>query len=231
MPDYREVYARHAHRYAALVAHEDHAHALPRALAARVGSAAHDVVETGAGTGRVTRILAPMARTLRAFDAEAAMIEVARETLASHAHVTLGVAPHDALPVPDGAASLAVEGWAFGHAVGWNPSGWRDDLRRYVDELTRVLRPGGLLVLIETMGTGVETPFAGGHSLEAFHAEVTGALGFAHEALRTDYAFDTVEEAAETLGFFFGERMAAKVRAQAWRVVPECTALYWRVRP
>jgi len=33
---------------------------------------------------------------------------------------------------------------------------------------------------------------------------------------------------AIALGFFFGERMASKVRDQDWRVVPECTAVYWR---
>lgn len=229
MPDYRDVYAHHADRYEALVAHEDADGELPRALTALTGGASQDIVETGAGTGRVTRMLAPLARTLRAFDAEAAMIAVARQKLSAWPHVSLGVAPHDALPVADNSASLCLEGWAFGHAVGWNPSAWRDDLRRYVDELARVLRPGGLMVLIETMGTGVATPFDGGHTLEAFHVEVTGSLGFAHRCLRTDYAFDTVDEAAATLGFFFGERMAARVRANAWRVVPECTGLYWRV--
>jgi hypothetical protein len=81
------------------------------------------------------------------------------------------------------------------------------------------------------MGTGVETPFAGGHSLEPFHAFVREALGFEHRVLRTDYAFASVDEAAETLGFFFGERLVTRVREHGWTVVPECTGLYWRTRP
>jgi len=230
MPDYRDVYARHADRYDALVSHEDHEANLPRALAELCPGDALDVVETGAGTGRVTRLLAPRARSLRAFDAAPAMIVVAAAALRDHPHMTLGVATHDALPVGDASADLALEGWAFGHALSWNPTGWRDDLRRYVAELARVTRPGGALVLIETMGTGVEIPFAGGHSLEAFHALVTGELGFAHRSIRTDYAFSSVDDAAETLGFFFGPRMSARVRERGWSVVPECTGLYWRGR-
>ncbi len=227
MPDYREVYEHHADRYDALVSHEDHEGNLPRALFELVGPGPFDVVETGAGTGRLTRLIAPRARSLHAFDGAAAMIAVAQQSLPQ---VRWGVALHDALPVPDASADLALEGWAFGHALGWNPEGWREDLRRWVTELERIVRPGGTLVLFETMGTGVETPFAGGHSLEPFHAFVTAELGFSHRALRTDYAFETVESAAQALGFFFGERLVTRVRHHQWTQVPECTGLYWRTR-
>jgi ubiquinone/menaquinone biosynthesis C-methylase UbiE len=225
MADYREIYQHHADRYDRLVSHEDHQGNLTRALLELMGPRPLDVVETGAGTGRLTRLLAPHARSVKAFDAAAPMIDVAKRLLPT---VEWGVALHDALPVPDASADLALEGWAFGHALSWNPTGWRDDLQKWVRELERVVRPGGKLVLIETMGTGVDTPFAGGHSLEPFHAFVTDTLGFSHRALRTDYAFDSVDEAIDTLGFFFGERLISRIREHQWKVVPECTGLYWR---
>ncbi len=227
MPDYREVYQLHAGRYDTLVSHEDHQGNLTRALLDVMGDKPLDVVETGAGTGRLTRLMAPRARSVKAFDAAAPMLDVAKKTLPA---VTWGVALHDSLPVPDASADLAIEGWAFGHALGWNPDGWREDLTRWVLELERVVRPGGALVMIETMGTGVETPFEGGHSLEPFHAYAVETLGFSHRALRTDYAFKTVDEAVETLGFFFGERLTTRIRENRWTVVPECTGLYWRPR-
>jgi SAM-dependent methyltransferase len=143
-------------------------------------------------------------------------------------NVRFALASHDALPIATGAADLAIEGWSFGHAVGWNPSGWIDEVDAYVGELARALRPGGSLVLIETMGTGVETPFEGGHALEAFHRHVVENLGFVHRCVRTDYAFESVDDAVERAGFFFGERMAEKVRANGWRVLPEHTGVYWR---
>lgn len=228
MADYQQIYAQQAERYAALVAHEDANHELPRVLAELAPGDALDVVETGAGTGRLTRLLSPRCRSLHAFDASAAMIDLARASLPPTARC--GVARHDALPVPDACADLGLEGWAFGHALAWNPGGWRDDLRRWVGELERVTRAGGRLVLIETMGTGVETPFAGGHSLEPFHEFVVGELGFSHRVLRTDYAFADVQAAVDTLGFFFGDRLVEKIRANGWRTVPECTGVYWRAR-
>lgn len=230
MPEYREIYDHHADRYDALVAREDHQRNLPRLLAEIVAGNALDIVETGAGTGRLSRILAPKARNLRAFDASSAMIAVARQQLSDLPQVECAVATHDALPVAETSADLAAEGWAFGHAVGWNPSAWRDEIRRWVIELERIVRPGGHLVLVETMGTGVESPFAGGHSLEAFHSFVVDMLGFSHRSVRTDYAFDSVAEAAEAIGFFFGDPMAAEVRRRGWQIVPECTGVYWRTR-
>lgn len=230
MPDYREIYAEHAERYDELVRHEDHEGNLVAALAEVAPGATLDIVETGAGTGRLSRILAPRARSLRAFDGSAAMSAVAKRALAEHAHVSCCVALHDALPVETDGADLAIEGWAFGHALGWSPETWRADVRRWVTELDRVTRAGGRVVLLETMGTGVETPFEGGHSLEPFDELVREALGFARTIVRTDYAFASVDDAAETLGFFFGSRMAERVRERSWSTVPEHTAIYVRAR-
>jgi hypothetical protein len=152
----------------------------------------------------------------------------ARANAAGTINVRFAPASHDALPVESGTADVGIEGWAFGHAVRWNPTGWEKDVERYVRELSRALRPAGTVILIETMGTGVETPFEGGHTLEPFHRHVVEALGFAYRSVRTDYAFGSVDEAVERAGFFFGEAMAAKVRANQWRIVPECTGVYWR---
>jgi SAM-dependent methyltransferase len=230
MPDYREIYEHHADRYEELVSHEDHEGNLARVLREVAPGERLEVVEAGAGTGRLTRLLAPRARRIRAFDGSAAMIAVATRALAEQSHVELGVAPHEALPVETDAADLALEGWAFGHAVGWSPSTWRDELRRWVTELDRLTKEGGRVVLVETMGTGVEAPYEGGHSLEPFDAFVRETLGFERHVVRTDYAFPDVESAASTLGFFFGDRMAERVRARGWAIVPEHTAVYVRLR-
>lgn len=230
MTDYREVYTHHADAYDALVSHEDHEQNLLRALRYIRPIEGLDAVETGAGTGRITLQLAPRVRTLSAFDASPQMLNIADQKLRAQGitNVHLGVAAHRNLPVPDGYADLAIEGWAFGHAVGWNPLGWREEVTLYLRELKRVLRAGGTTVLIETMGTGVEAPFEGGHALEPLHKLWVHEMGFNHRCIRTDYAFETVDEAAEKMAFFFGEKMAARIRARGWRVVPECTGIYWR---
>ena len=225
---YDDVYESRARAYDELVAHEDHEGALPRLLGELVPRHDVDVVEAGAGTGRLTRLFAPRARSVRAFDGSAAMIDVARAHTRLFPHVSVAVATHEALPVETDSADVAIEGWAFGHAVSRNPEGWRDELRGWVTELDRVTRRGGRVILIETMGTGVLGPFEGGHSLEPFDAFVRETLGFERHVIRTDYAFDTVEEAVRVLGFFFGERMERRVREHGWTIVPEHTGVYVR---
>lgn len=49
--------------------------------------------------------------------------------------------------------------------------------------------------------------------------------GFQRRAIRTDYRFDSVAEAARILGFFFGEPMVERVEAAGSERVPECTGL------
>lgn len=232
MADYQRIYDHHADAYEALVSREDHQANLLSALRELIPAAPFDLVETGAGTGRVTMLLAPFARAVRAFDRSEHMLSVARQKASAKgfSHVSFAVASHDALPVEDASADVAIEAWAFGHAVGWNPSGWVAELEAHIRELSRTARPGARVVLIETMGTGVEAPFEGGHALEPFHRHLIDALGFSHRCVTTDYAFESVDEAADRAGFFFGERMAERVRARRWRVVPEFTGIYWRAR-
>ena len=81
MTDAREIYRLHAQQYDALVSREDHAGNLLAAIRDRVQLEGAEVVELGAGTGRITALLAPHVRSLRAFDLEPAMLEVARQKL------------------------------------------------------------------------------------------------------------------------------------------------------
>ncbi|HEY2370390.1 MAG TPA: hypothetical protein VGH87_28535 [Polyangiaceae bacterium] len=48
-------------------------------------------------------------------------------------------------------------------------------------------------------------------------------------AIRTDYEFASVEEAASITGFFFGEAFAERVREKNSARVPECTGV-WTAR-
>lgn len=96
-----------------------------------------------------------------------------------------------------------------------------------VDEMLRVVRPGGPAVIVETLGTGHETPRRH-EALDEYFAHLE-ARGFTRRWVRTDYAFATADEAAEVLGGFFGEAMAERVRARSWRRVPERTGL-WTTR-
>ncbi|MCB9550229.1 MAG: class I SAM-dependent methyltransferase [Myxococcales bacterium] len=232
MHHFQRIYRDHADRYDALVAAEDVDGVLLPALQAVAPLAGARVVEAGAGTGRLTRLLAAAgAAHLTATEPAAAMRDVAARHLAAEAPPGCAwqVVPGDVrdLPAPDAAADLSLAGWVLGHFTEFNPAGWEADLDQALAELRRVVRPGGHAVVIETLGTGAAEPAAPTPALAALHARMEAA-GFRRVVLRTDYLFASVDEAVAICGFFFGPELAAALQARGERRVPEWTGLWHR---
>ena len=228
--DHRQFYESRAAEYDALVAAEDADGRLAPALADRVPLAGADVLEIGVGTGRLTRLLAGAGARVVGCEPAAAMLAVARRHLAAlpGASVELHQATARAFDVGERRFDLALAGWVFGHFVSWLPSGWRDEIGASLERMESALRPGGALVVIETLGTGLTEPAPPTPGLAEYYAWLESERGMRRTALRTDYAFAGVEEAAQVTGAFFGEDFAARVRQQSWSRVPECTGLWWR---
>ncbi len=225
---YHDIYSRKAALYDRLVTCEDARAELARSLAGLCVGGDTTVVETGAGTGRVTRLLASRARRIYAFDRAPTMLAVARARTAQAGmdNIRLAVADHRHLPVRSNVAELAVEGWAFGHLLD-APEGWRHAVGRAVAELERAVRPGGRVVLVETLGTGSEQPSPPSEALARLYEHLR-ELGFQQRWCRTDYRFASLAEATELVGFFFGAELAAWVQARGLCTVPECTGLWER---
>lgn len=224
--DYHDIYANHAEAYDELVAAEDCDGNLLPALAALMPVTGR-VVEVGAGTGRVTRLLARAGATVVATEPSAAMLALGRQRLAEHANVSWHLAPARALPADDAWADAGIAGWVFGHFREWMPAGWEDELTQALAELGRVVRRGGTLVIIETLGTGASEPAPPTPGLAEYYGWLE-ARGFSRTSVRTDFGFASVDEAARVTGFFFGEPFAARVRAHGWARVPECTGIWSR---
>lgn len=229
MTDYADIYANQAVQYERLVAREDYQGAILPALEAIKPLVGSDVVELGAGTGRLTRLLAPHVRSIRAFDASPAMLAVARDLLERDGATNwqLEAAKHTHLPAESASADIAIGGWTICYAALWSEDDWRADLAAVIAEMERVLRPGGMLVIIETLGTGYETshPPESLHNYYAWLAE----QGFQQSWIRTDYRFDSPEEAVELTRFFFKE-LAEEMAATGATILPECTGIWWRAR-
>lgn len=225
--DYHEIYAKHADAYDELVTAEDCDGNLLPALERLIPVAGRRVVEVGAGTGRVTRLLARAGATVLATERSPAMMSVAQQRLGVQPNVSWFLASAEALPVETSWADAGVAGWVFGHFREWMPEGWEAELERALAELSRVVRPGGAVVIIETLGTGSSEPAPPTPGLAEYYGWLE-ARGFARSWVRTDYRFDSVDEAARVTGFFFGATFGERVRQEGWSRIPECTGLWSR---
>jgi len=104
-------------------------------LAPTAGWAARDVLDLGAGTGKLTTRLVERGLSVVAVDPIAEMLDVLRATLPD-TPALLGTA--EQIPLPDDAVDAVLV------AQAWH---WFDP-RRAVAEVARVLRPGGRLGLV-----------------------------------------------------------------------------------
>jgi ubiquinone/menaquinone biosynthesis C-methylase UbiE len=224
----RKIYRSEGDRYEALIAREDYQRNIPHAIDEIINVDGLQVFDLGAGTGRLTLLLAPRVKAIRAFDVSAEMLRVCRQRLVASglSNWQVDVADHRQLPVEDHSADLVVSGWSVSYLAVWNQENGTSELDKWLIEMKRVLRKDGTIILFESLGTGNETP------IRLEHVESTYQWlennGFENKWIRTDYQFESVDEAAELAGFFFGEDMTAQVLERQNSILPECTGVWWR---
>jgi ubiquinone/menaquinone biosynthesis C-methylase UbiE len=227
MPKEKDVYTKHADRYDRLIQREDYQQNILKAIQGIIQLEGLKVVDIGAGTGRLTRILAPHVKTIAAMDLSLVMIDVAQSVLQQSGvgNWSLAVGDNACLPVENASADLVVSGWSFCYLAVWGGDQWRARLQTGLDGIRRVLHKGGTLIILETMGTGFESPNPPPHLDNYFH--FLKEAGFSFEWIRTDYQFASQAEAEELSEFFFGDELTEKVRQNKWVVLPECTGVWW----
>lgn len=228
MPDNKTVYAHHGNEYEALIAREDYQGNILSALRGITALDDRLVLDLGAGTGRLACMLAPHVAHVHAFDIAPDMLRVCREKLAESglSNWEVNIADHRQLPVEDLSADLVVSGWSVSYLAVWNPDSWQEELEKALAEMRRVLRPGSFIVLLESLGTGNESPVMLEH-LRNFYPWLD-EQGFEKKWIRTDYRFESLEEAEYLSRFFFGDELGDKVRQNNWIILPECTGVWWK---
>jgi len=230
MTTHEEIYRNEAQAYEDMISRQPNLSEEVRAIRDFAGL---DVLDMGAGTGRLSGFLAREARTLVCTDASQGMLDVLDAKLTAAGlprNWTTLVADHRKLPLPDGSVDLIVSGWSVCYVTNADEPEWRRNLADILAETKRVLRPGGTIVLFETMGTGTETPNPP-ESLIPYYEALEKEYAFRYRWIRSDYSFGNADEAARRTAFFFGEALAKKVEANGWATVPECAGIWWRQLP
>ena len=224
----RKIYQNDGDRYEALISREDYLGNIPRAIDEIINVNGLDVLDLGAGTGRLTLMLAPRVKSIRAFDVSAEMLRVCRERLIASglSNWQVDVADHRQLPVEDHSVDLVVSGWSVSYLSVWNQENGDSELDTWLAEMRRVLRNDGMIILLESLGTGNESP------VRLKHVEPTYRWldnnEFQNKWIRTDYKFESIDEAEELSRFFFGDELGDKTRQNNWIILPECTGVWWK---
>ena len=227
MPSEKEIYARHAKEYEALVSREDYQGNILRTLQEIVDLKGLDVLDLGSGTGRLASLLAPYAGTILSLDLSPHMLHITRDKLL-HSKLEpcwTAAADHRFLPLESQSADLIVSGWSVSYLTVWYPDRWRIEADVWLAEARRALRKGGTILLFESLGTGNESPQPLKH-LENFYHWLD-EKGFMNKWIHTDYKFESPEKGSEVAGFFFGEEMKARILTEQITILPECTGVWW----
>jgi ubiquinone/menaquinone biosynthesis C-methylase UbiE len=227
MPPEKEVYANYPDQYDRLIQREDYQNNIFRTIEEIIALKSIDVVDIGTGTGRLSRILAPWVDTIAALDLSLPMIRIAKSVLISTDtnNWNLAVGDNALLPLKDKSADLVISGWSFCYLAVWGGDQWQIRLQTGLDGIKRVLRKDGTIIILETMGTGFESPNPPLH-LNNYYRFLESS-GFSFKWFRTDYQFASQMEAEELSAFFFGEELTEKVRKNGWVILPECTGIWW----
>ena len=98
------------------------------------------VADVGAGTGFVAAGLAPLVKRVYAVDGSTAMLEVAKKNLSTFSNVEYHLAGGASLPFPADSLDAVFANMYLHHAA---------DPLAAIREMTRVLRPGGRLVITD----------------------------------------------------------------------------------
>lgn len=227
---FQDIYHQQAEQFERLVAREDRHGNLFAALHDIRPLAGLRVVEFGAGTGRITRLLSVLVDQVFAFDIEAPMLRQADSAMRATGMTNWRLAQGDngRMPVASRCADLVIEGWSFAHVVGWHPQDWLERTDMMLAEMQRILKPGGVAILIETMGTGRRRPLAPSGKLAELYRYWEQEHCFSYRWIRTDFQFASPEEADELMRFFFGDEMADECLDGDTVIVPECTGVWWK---
>jgi SAM-dependent methyltransferase len=173
----------------------------------------------------LTRFLAGKTNSLAGCDASLHMLERAKlETTNDFSFgPILCVADMRFTPYASHSADIVIAGWSFCYLAVWGGNDWEIEVDKGLIEVKRLLKPGGIFIILENFGTGFESPHPPLHLHDYF--EYLKNKGFSSTWFRTDYKFASFSEALKLSGFFFGEDYAKKVKENHWTILPECTGL------
>ena len=231
MPSMTEIYENHSNEYDELVRFEDYENNLKTTLHQLISFKNQSVAEFGSGTGRLTGAFIEDVKKVYCFDRSNHMLDKARNNLKQYeTKIHFEIFDHAEIIKTQLETDIAIEGWAFGHALFNNSNEFSDIVKTLVSNCEKVLKPDGKIVIIETLGTNVDKPNPPGELLNKFYDVLEKDYGFIRKIVKTDYKFPSQEDAKRIMGFFFGEWIIDEIQKRNSSIIPEYTGLWVKTK-
>jgi len=227
MDHFQAIYSARAREYHQMIAAEDADGQLLPAIERVTTLPGKRILDLGTGTGRLALLIGDQAAQLVGLDLHRDMLRqnvLQRQRHAGGWEIVQGDMRH--LPFRSAWADIVTAGWAIGHMRSWFAGDWRSQIGRVLEEMQRVVVPGGALLIMETLTTGSLTPAPPNAGLAEYYDWLEQEWGFSRQAIQTDYHFASVDEAVAQTEFFFGPELAARIRELGWARLPEWTGLW-----
>ena len=227
MSNEADVYRNRVDEYDRLISREDYQQNISTTLETLFRPEGLDIIDLGAGTGRLSSMFARRAGSLLAFDASRAMLRICLQkfqALGKNRTWTV-TADHRYIPLPPSTADVVFSGWSVSYLASWEPTLGEKNLSLWLSEAHRILRASGLIILLESLGTGNSQPIKLEH-LRTFY-DWLDKQHFQQMWIRTDYRFESLDEAVRLTNFFFGRELSERVRGENLIILPECTGIWW----
>ena len=185
------------------------------------------LLDLGTGTGRLPMLVSGYTELTIGLDREQEMLVQAQSQMAAHeSYFDLLQGDIRSLPIPSAEFDICTSGWVIGHFSEWFSADWRQQIRQALEELHRVVKTGGVIIILETLGTGSVLPAPPTPQLEQYYTYLEEEWGFFRRELSTDFQFNSVSDAVDHTEFFFGTGLASKIRQNHWARVPEWTGMW-----
>jgi len=229
MPTFDEIYQKHSKEYDDLVSHEDYLGNFSSVLNTLFDFTHKTIIELGTGTGRVTQCYIDKAKRAFCLDQSQHMLSKAQQNLKKYRQkLTFALCDNLAIQKIKEKVDFVIEGWSFGHAVSNEPDRLVPITQYLIDHAGRLLLPHGKIIIIETLGTHVEKPAPPSDALMKFYQLLEKTYAFKKEVVSTDYRFQSVEDAAQIMGFFFGDEMRKNILQKNNCLIKEFTGIWHR---
>lgn len=229
MPTMYEIYDNHSYEYDELVQKEDYQNNLPKTLHSLFDFENKKIIEFGVGTGRLTQQYIAAAGQVSVYDRSSHMLDKAEINLKNYTDkISFGICDNNDISSVKERADFVLEGWSFGHTIKDYEDRAEDKIDELVSSCISLLNPGGSVIFLETLGTDTEKAEAPAEFLDHFYSRLENKHNFRKMEISTDYWFDSVDEAARIMGFFFGVESGAQIRKKNSKIIKEFTGLWYK---